>query len=123
MCLREESVAFEGVRVGDRAGGAAGDRRGREGKAKRVVTAGLDGGDVKPTSWKIDAGRSRDARARLASSSVRRFAACTICENAMLAIAVRESCGVSDESIANGNRSGCQRRRCESRGRRLGASR
>ena len=99
--LREEAAAFDGVRIAitpaaqPEIASVASDR------AREVITAGLDEGDVKPESWSI----SPEGQGTLA------FGAVTLrpplrglhnLRNTMLAIAVARSCGVSDEAAASG---------------------
>jgi UDP-N-acetylmuramoyl-tripeptide--D-alanyl-D-alanine ligase len=99
--LREESAAFEGVRIAvvpaaqPEVGAAA------RGKAHEVVSAGLDDGDVRPQSWSI----TSDGIGTLV------FSRTTLTlplrgvhnlRNAMLAFGVAHACGVSDEVAAAG---------------------
>ena len=99
--LREETSVYDGVEVGIAPAGQPDITNAATKLAKRVVTAGLDLGDVKPKSWKIEA----DGRGTLELDGV--IVSPPIrgrhnLENAMLAIAVAREMGVSDASIADG---------------------
>jgi UDP-N-acetylmuramoyl-tripeptide--D-alanyl-D-alanine ligase len=99
--LREETAAFEGVRIAITPASQPEIAAAAKGKAREIVTAGLDEGDVKPKSWSISSdgiGRLEFARASL-TLPVRGL---HNLRNAMLAIAVARSCGVSDEAAAAG---------------------
>ena len=70
-------------------------------RAQRVITAGLDLGDVRPTAWGMhDDGcgwfRLGEHECRVPVPGVHNLA------NAMLAVAVARECGVSDDAIARG---------------------
>lgn len=96
--LAEEASVFDGVSVGIVPGTelalAAVARR----KARTVVTAGLDDGDVRADSWDLGAGtikfRGVDVTVPLRGAHNLR--------NAMLALAAAEACGVSPERAAAG---------------------
>jgi UDP-N-acetylmuramoyl-tripeptide--D-alanyl-D-alanine ligase len=99
--LREESDAFDGVRVAitpsaqPEIGEAARDR------AREVISAGLEDGDVTPASWSIGA----DGRGTLRLDSVTvtlPLRGLHNLRNAMLAIAVSRVCGVADANAARG---------------------
>ena len=99
--LREETSVYDRVEVGIAPSGQPDIANAATKLAKRVVTAGLDSGDVKPKSWKIEA----DGRGILELDGV--IVSPPIrgrhnLENAMLAIAVAREMGVSDTSIADG---------------------
>ncbi len=99
--LKEESAAFDGVGVAIAPAsqpeiGAAARERGA-----KVVTAGLDAGDVKPSRWEIQP----DGVGIIELGSVRLappLRGIHNLQNAMLAIAVSRSCGVPDEVAAAG---------------------
>lgn len=99
--LREESSAFDGVRIAiapatqPEIASAARDR------ASEVITAGLDEGDVKPDSWSM----SPEGEGTITFGDVRLhppLRGIHNLRNTMLAIAVARSCGVSDEASAAG---------------------
>ncbi len=99
--LREEISIYEGVELGIAPAGQPEIAAAAGGKAKRIVTAGLESGDVKPTAWKIEA----DGRGILELTGVivsPPLRGRHNLENAMLAIAAAQACGVSDQSIATG---------------------
>ena len=99
--LREESDAFDGVataitpssqpEIGDAA----------RGRAERVVTAGLDDGDVRPSRWEMQP----DGVATIELGSVKLtppLRGLHNLRNAMLAIAVARACDIPDEVAAAG---------------------
>lgn len=99
--LREETAVYDGVSLGIAPAAQPEIVEAARRLAKRVITAGLDAGDVRPKSWKIDA----DGRGTLELDGV--IVSLPLrgrhnLENAMLAIAIARECGVSDASIANG---------------------
>ena len=99
--LREEAACYDGVEVGIAPASQPEIAEAARGRAARVITAGLDDGDVKPVSWKIDSdGRGiLDLGTVVVSPPLRGL---HNLQNAMLAIAVARAAGVSDESIATG---------------------
>ena len=99
--LREESQAFDGVRVAITPSAQPEIAEAARDRAREVVTAGLDEGDVTPASWSI----TPDGRGTLELDNV----VLTLplrglhnLRNAMLAIAVARVCGVADENSAKG---------------------
>ncbi len=99
--LKEEAAAFDGVRVAITPSAQPEIAEAAKGRAREVVTAGLDEGDVTPTAWKISPdGRGTleldDATLKLPSRGLHNL------RNAMLAIAVARVCGVADENAARG---------------------
>ena len=52
--LREEAACYDGVEVGIAPASQPEIAEAARGRASRVVTAGLDEGDVRPVSWKLD---------------------------------------------------------------------
>lgn len=99
--LREESAIYDGVDIGIAPAGQPEIAEAARGRAKQVQTAGLDGGDVAPKSWKIEP----DGRGTLELDGIvvsPPLRGRHNLENAMLAIAVGRACGVSDASIASG---------------------
>ena len=99
--LREETSVYDGVAVGVAPAAQPEIVEVAKRLAKRVVTAGLDAGDVSPKSWHIDAdGRGTlDLDGVIVSPPLRGR---HNLENAMLAIAIARESGVSDLSIASG---------------------
>lgn len=99
--LREESAAFDGVRVAITP--SIHPEVGVEARARAaaVVTVGLDGGDVKPSSWSIEP----DGVGILVLGDIvvsPPLRGIHNLRNTMLAIAVSRSCGVSDAVAAAG---------------------
>ena len=99
--LREETSVYDGVSVGVAPAAQPEIVEVAKRLANRVVTAGLDAGDVRPKSWHIDAdGRGTlDLDGVIVSPPLRGR---HNLENAMLAIAIARESGVSDLSIASG---------------------
>lgn len=99
--LREEAAAFDGVRVAITPSAQPEIAEAARDRAREVVTAGLDLGDVTPTSWSI----TPDGRGTLELDNVvlnLPLRGLHNLRNAMLAIAVARVCGVSDENSAKG---------------------
>ena len=99
--LREETSVYDGVSVGVAPSAQPDIVNAARRLAKRVVTAGLDSGDVRPKSWKIEP----DGRGTLELDGVvvsPPLRGMHNLENTMLAVAIARECGVSDASIANG---------------------
>ncbi|MFN2602007.1 MAG: UDP-N-acetylmuramoyl-tripeptide--D-alanyl-D-alanine ligase [Gemmatimonadaceae bacterium] len=99
--LREETSVYDGLEVGIAPGAETDISNAAKKLAKRVVTAGLDNGDVKPKSWKIEP----DGRGTIELDGViisPPLRGRHNLDNAMLAIAVAGEMGVSDVSIADG---------------------
>jgi UDP-N-acetylmuramoyl-tripeptide--D-alanyl-D-alanine ligase len=99
--LREETSVYEGTEVGIAPSAQPEIADAARGKAERIVTAGLDSGDVVPRSWKMEA----DGRGTIELDGVMLSPPLRgrhNLENAMLAVAVARECGVSDAAIASG---------------------
>jgi len=99
--LREETACYDGVEVGIAPAGQPEIGEAAKGKAKRVVIAGLDAGDVKPRAWKLES----DGRGTIELNGVTLsppLRGLHNLENTMLAVAVAEVCGVSHEAMAAG---------------------
>ncbi len=99
--LREETSVYDAVDLGIAPDTQRDIAIAAKKLAKRVVTAGLHSGDVKPKSWKIEP----DGRGTLELDGVivsPPLRGRHNLENAMLAIAVAREMGVSDVSIADG---------------------
>jgi UDP-N-acetylmuramoyl-tripeptide--D-alanyl-D-alanine ligase len=99
--LREEADAFDGVRVAITPSAQPEIAEAAKDRAREVVTAGLDEGDVTPTAWSI----TPDGRGTLQLDDVTLhlpLRGLHNLRNAMLAIAVARVCGVSDEDSAKG---------------------
>jgi UDP-N-acetylmuramoyl-tripeptide--D-alanyl-D-alanine ligase len=99
--LREESDAFDGVRVAITPSAQPEIAEAARDRAREVVTAGLEDADVTPASWSMGA----DGRGTLELDSV----SLTLplrgihnLRNAMIAIAVARVCGIADENSAKG---------------------
>ena len=99
--LREEAAAFDGVRIAVTPAAQPEIGEAAQQRAGEVITAGLDEGDVKPDSWTIqpDGVGTLDLKSVRLRSPLRGI---HNLRNAMLAIAVARSCGVSDEVAAAG---------------------
>jgi len=99
--LREETACYDGVEVGIAPAGQPEIGEAAKAKAKRVVIAGLELGDVKPRAWKIQA----DGRGTIELNGVTvspPLRGLHNLQNAMLAIAVAEVCGVTHQAMAAG---------------------
>ncbi len=99
--LREETACYDGVEVGIAPAGQPEIGEAARGKAKRIVIAGLDGGDVKPRAWKLEP----DGRGTIELNGVTvspPLRGLHNLENTMLAIAVAEVCGVTHQAMAAG---------------------
>ena len=99
--LREETACYDGVEVGIAPAGQPEIGEAAKGKAKRVVIAGLEAGDVKPRAWKLEA----DGRGTIEVNGVTvspPLRGLHNLENTMLAIAVARVCGVTHEAMAAG---------------------
>jgi UDP-N-acetylmuramoyl-tripeptide--D-alanyl-D-alanine ligase len=99
--LREETACYEGVEVGIAPASQPEIGEAANGKAKRVVIAGLDQGEVKPRAWKLEP----DGRGTIELNGVTvspPLRGLHNLENTMLAIAVAEVCGVSHQAMAAG---------------------
>lgn len=99
--LREESAAFDGVRIAVAPSIQPEIVREARARAAEVVTAGLDEGDVKADSWSVEPNGVGiivigQVRVRLPLRGVHNM------RNTMLAFAVSRACGVSDEAAAAG---------------------
>ncbi|MBA3340927.1 MAG: UDP-N-acetylmuramoyl-tripeptide--D-alanyl-D-alanine ligase [Gemmatimonadaceae bacterium] len=99
--LREESACYDGVAIGIAPASQPEVAAAARGRAGEVITAGLDSGDVRPSSWSI----APDGHGTIELDGVKvspPLRGLHNLRNAMLAIAVARSCGVSDESAAEG---------------------
>jgi len=99
--LREEAAAFDGVRIAITPSSQPEIAEAARGKAREVISAGLDDGDIHPSSWEI----SPDGVGTLVLDDTRLILPLRgehNLRNAMLAIAVSRACGVSDEIAAAG---------------------
>jgi UDP-N-acetylmuramoyl-tripeptide--D-alanyl-D-alanine ligase len=99
--LREETAIYQGVDLAVAPASQPEIGEAAKTRAKRVITAGLDRGDVAPRSWKIepDGRGTLELDGVMVSPSLRGV---HNLENAMLAIAIARVCGVADERIAAG---------------------
>lgn len=99
--LREESSAFEGVRIAVTPSSQPEIAASAHGKAHEVITAGLDEGDVRPDSWSITPeGIGTLVFDRVTLTPPLR--GIHNLRNTMLAFGVAHACGVSDEVAAAG---------------------
>lgn len=99
--LREETACYDGVAVGIAPASQPEIGEAAKGKAKRVVIAGLELGDVRPRAWKLDA----DGRGAIELNGVTvtpPLRGLHNLENTMLAIAVGDVCGVTHQAMATG---------------------
>lgn len=99
--LREEASVFEGTELAITPAGQPEIAEAARGKAKRVITAGLDAGDVRATRWEIAADGlgmvevdGVEVRSPLRGEHNLR--------NLMLALACARECGVSIAAAARG---------------------
>jgi UDP-N-acetylmuramoyl-tripeptide--D-alanyl-D-alanine ligase len=99
--LREETACYTGVEIGIAPAGQPEIGEAARGKAKRVVVAGLNAGDVTPRAWKMEL----DGRGTLELNGVTvspPLRGLHNLENTMLAIAVADACGVTHQAMAAG---------------------
>ena len=99
--MREESFIFDGARVAVVPAAQPEVARAAEGRAERVVTAGLGEGELRAASW----GLEPDGRAWLEVGGVKvcpRVRGLHNLRNAMLALAVARECGIAIEDAARG---------------------
>lgn len=99
--LREEAAAFDGVRIAITPSSQPEIGAAARGKAREVISAGLDQGDVRPEAWNVSA----DGVGTLVLGGVTLtmpLRGVHNLRNAMLALAVARLCGVSDEVAASG---------------------
>ncbi|MGI9139810.1 MAG: UDP-N-acetylmuramoyl-tripeptide--D-alanyl-D-alanine ligase [Gemmatimonadaceae bacterium] len=99
--LREEAAAYDGVEVGIAPASQPEIVDAARGRARSVVSAGLDDGDFKARSWRLAAdGKGEiDIDGVTVRSPLR---GAHNLRNAMLALAVARSCGVTMEDAARG---------------------
>jgi len=99
--LREEAAIFDGVRLAVTPASQPEVAEAARGKAARVLSAGLDAGDVRPTRWEIDA----DGVGALEIDGVTvrpPLRGVHNLRNAMLALAAARECGVGAADAARG---------------------
>ncbi|MGQ0646270.1 MAG: Mur ligase family protein, partial [Gemmatimonadaceae bacterium] len=99
--LREESSLFDGVALAVVPASQPEIGLAAAGRARGVISAGLDAGDVRPDAWGLD----DDARGWCTFGSVRLslpVIGLHNLRNALLAIAVARASGVCDEDAARG---------------------
>jgi UDP-N-acetylmuramoyl-tripeptide--D-alanyl-D-alanine ligase len=99
--LREETSGCDRVAVAFTPAAQPEIAEAVRGRARRVVTAGLERADLTPSSWRIDSSGSGslDLGGVALSPPLRGV---HNLQNTMLAVAVARECGVSDEAIADG---------------------
>lgn len=99
--LREEAAIFDGVPLGVAPASQPEVGRAARARARSVVEAGLDAGDVRPGEWGVD-GEGRgwatfgDARLEMQVPGAHNL------RNAMLALAVSRACGIPDDRALRG---------------------
>ncbi|HEU4641375.1 MAG TPA: UDP-N-acetylmuramoyl-tripeptide--D-alanyl-D-alanine ligase [Gemmatimonadaceae bacterium] len=99
--MREESLIFDGASVAVTPAGQPEVAAAATGRARRVVRAGLDDGEVRATRWELAADGL--GRIELDGVTVRPpVRGAHNLRNAMLAIAVARECGVADADAARG---------------------
>lgn len=99
--LREEAAAYDGVEVGIAPASQPEIVEAARARARTVVSAGLDEGDLRPQSWRI--GADGLGEIELDGVTVRSpLRGAHNLRNAMLALAVARSCGVAMEDAARG---------------------
>lgn len=99
--LEEESAAFDGVPIAITPASQPEVAAAARGRAAQVITAGLEDGDVRPTSWSI----SPDGLGRIELGAVHLvppLRGIHNLRNAMIAVAVARACGVADAVSAGG---------------------
>ncbi len=99
--LNEEAAIYGGVDLGIAPTAQPEIGRVARTRARRVIEAGMDAGDVRPDSW----GMSADGRgwARFGESTLTmQVPGAHNLRNAMLALAVARACGVPDEAAIEG---------------------
>jgi len=99
--LREETACYDGVAIGVAPASQPEIEEVARTRAKRVIVAGLDRGDVTPRSWKLEA----DGRGTLEFDGVivsPPLRGLHNLQNTMLAVAIARTLEVKDESIASG---------------------
>ena len=99
--MREESAIFDGAAIAVTPASQPEIARAAAGRVKRVVQAGLDAGDVRPTRWSLGADglgvlEVEGVEVRPSARGAHNL------RNAMLAIAAARECGVAMEDIARG---------------------
>ena len=99
--MREESAIFDGAAIAITPASQPEIAAAAKGRVRRVVQAGLDGGDVRATSWRLDADGL--GTIEIDGVTVRPPArGAHNLRNAMLVLAAARECGVSMEDAARG---------------------
>jgi UDP-N-acetylmuramoyl-tripeptide--D-alanyl-D-alanine ligase len=99
--LREESAIFDGAAIAITPATQPEIAAAARGRARRVVQAGLDAGDVKAVRWSLDAGGLGTIEFDGATVRPPARGAHNL-RNAMLAIAAARECGVAAADVARG---------------------
>ena len=99
--LNEEAAIYQGVDLGIAPMAQPEIGRAARTRARRVIEAGLDAGDVKPDSWGMNSDGRGWARFGAATLTMQVAGAHNL-RNAMLALAVSRACGVADEAAIGG---------------------
>jgi len=99
--LQEEAAIFENVEIGVAPSAQPEIGNAARARARKVIEAGLDAGDMRPDSW----GMSSDGRGWATFGDARlnlQVAGAHNLRNAMLAVAVARACGVPDAAALEG---------------------
>lgn len=99
--LNEEAAIYEGVELAIGPASQPEVGRAARSRARQVIEAGLESGDVRPDAW----GMSDDGRGWATFGDLRltmRVPGAHNLRNAMLAMAVARACGVKDEAAIDG---------------------
>lgn len=99
--LKEEAAAFDGVRIAITPAAQPEIAEAAHGKAREVIAAGLDDGDLRPDSWTLSPEGIGTLRFGDVSVTPPLRGAHNL-RNTLLALAVAHSCGVSDEVAGAG---------------------
>jgi UDP-N-acetylmuramoyl-tripeptide--D-alanyl-D-alanine ligase len=99
--LREEVSCCDGVSVAFAPASQPEIANAIRGRARRVVTAGLEGADVSPAAWSIESDGTGTLNLGEVTVSPPLRGLHNL-QNAMLAVAVAGECGVANEVIASG---------------------
>jgi len=99
--LREEAASFDGVRIAVTPAVQPEIAEAARGRAREVITAGLDEGDVRPSAWSISPEGIGTLELEGTKITVPLRGLHNL-RNSMLAIAVARACGVADERAGEG---------------------
>lgn len=99
--LREESAVFDGVKIGIIPDGDGSLEKAARAQAGTVVVAGLEGGDLRASDWRVGDDGIGEAQVDGATVKPPVVGAHNL-RNAMLALAVARACGIGLEEAAAG---------------------